>query len=119
MVYEKRCLSARNSQFSTKQKRPPVSQFTSSKYNFFKSFDDTENQASLIQQTNPKFKQDNLQLELQSFALFLDEDEMRQKQQLSPVMSNLKSESKKGSGTHHHLNHYDIIPDSSEVIVKK
>lgn len=105
MVYDKRCLSARNVLNPIRagdQKNASVGTFldgvTSSKFNFFKTSQGVEEpksksrgrdkQSAKMKSPTKKppqdkkqqlFKQhENLDLELESFALFLDEDEKQE-----------------------------------------
>ena len=64
-------------------------------------------------------------MELESFALFLDDDERAEKRQrqgegrqnLDSANANLNRKSKtKGSHVFHHLNHDDIVPESESPI---
>ena len=94
MIYEKRCLSARN-QLKPMCNKSPVAVSRNLKHSssLIKCFEDKPKKKV----NSKQFKQTDLELELESFALFLDDDEIKQRREkeisLSPKMKS-KDQSK-------------------------
>ena len=136
MVVDKRSMSARHLALPPRSRQKSIGQqlenedanFTSSKYNFFKASNvkeppkEEKRPVSKQKPTSPSHLQaksalfkpsENLDLELESFALFLDEDEKQDK------LRKQQRPSKPTTVYHHNLNTPDINPEKPSYLQEK